>query len=95
LKLEVRKIYPASMPLVVVDNSESENLRKKVDEMKIVSEDLTRKLAISESQLKQCQSDLRVKDDEIRHLKMNKNVNHSNSQSQNYSQIDIKFKFLK
>lgn len=92
---EVRKIYPPSMPLVTVDNSEVESLRKKVDEMKTVNEDVTRKLAISESQLKQCQSDLRVKDDEIRHLKINRNINHSNSQSQKESQIDIKFKFLK
>jgi len=91
---DVRKIYPATMPLVVRDNSENEGLRKKIEEMRRLSDELQRKLSISESQLKQYKDDLKNKEQEIRHLRLNrKNENISTSQSE--AAINFKFEFLK
>ena len=62
--------------------------------MRRLSDELQRKLSISESQLKQYKDDLKNKEQEIRHLRLNrKNENISTSQSD--TAINFKFEFLK
>ena len=62
--------------------------------MRRLSDELQRKLSISESQLKQYKDDLKNKEQEIRHLRLNrKNENISTSQSE--TAINFKFEFLK
>ena len=66
----------------------------KIQEMRRLSDELQRKLSISESQLKQYKDDLKNKEQEIRHLRLNrKNENISTSQSE--AAINFKFEFLK
>ena len=62
--------------------------------MRRLSDELKRKLSISESQLKQYKDDLRVKEQELRHLRLNRN-NDVASNSQNDAAINFKFEFLK
>lgn len=65
-----------------------------IQEMRRLSDELQRKLSISESQLKQYKDDLKNKEQEIRHLRLNrKNENISTSQSE--TAINFKFEFLK
>lgn len=65
-----------------------------IQEMRRLSDELQRKLSISESQLKQYKDDLKNKEQEIRHLRLNrKNENISISQSE--TAINFKFEFLK
>lgn len=62
--------------------------------MRRLSDELQRKLSISESQLKQYKDDLKNKEQEIRHLRLNRK-NENISTSQNEAAINFKFEFLK
>lgn len=80
-KMNIRKIYPASMPLVVQDNSQVENLRRQVEEMSTKNSKLHQQLSVSESQLRSVQENLKANEAFLQHLRLNRTSSFSDLSS--------------
>ena len=68
-KKDVRKIYPQSLPLIVADNSENEQLRKVNEEQSKKISNFQREITILEEKLKEKDAELAKRKTELSHLR--------------------------